>query len=495
MRRDEPVLSSVQPANMRGGRTLTVWAATALAGAGALAIAGVFQAGATPFGWLAVFGATVVWAEHRDRLFGDETSVSGSIVVVMAAVVVFSRGSWLFAPMICASLAGLYWPHLRRAAWSRVAVNAASMSLAAAAASGVFHVLAASRRSLDTQTVVAGLLALSAFWVVNCLILGIAVGLIRRHGLVEACLGLLRADLELLPFACLGFLSGYLALQTSVSVGWALLIGVLALFDIVVVRRWRGVRLLRVGGWVLAYSTTAGALAYSVVQEHASFSLYGFLAIAIGVPAIFAVDRTRPGWSALGPLTIAAAVALAIRPGSPLLTAIVVSLCLCVPIAARRSKLTVRIALFAGAGFGATLLGFAVEAFPADVPPHLLGALLVGLTATLAGFLGWHLVLALGLAGEYGCRTWRASMNLMFDHAVPSVGAALIGGAVGWAGITFGMAGFGVGLLLGLSVMLVSTRRRQQPKTNSATDLGHDQLLDVLQSALLDLPASRLPEE
>ena len=86
-------------------------------------------------------------------------------------------------------------------------------------------------------------------------------------------------------------------------------------------------------------------------------------------------------------------------------------------------------------------------------------------------------------------------MNLMFDHAVPSVGAALIGGAVGWAGITFGMAGFGVGLLLGLSVMLVSTRRRQQPKTNSATDLGHDQLLDVLQSALLDLPASRLPEE
>src|SRR5260370_40809755 len=101
MPKSEPALSSVQPADTRPRRLLLhVWAATALAGAaGTLIVARVLQARSTPLGWVALFGATVICAEHRDRLFGDETSVSGSIIVVMAAVVVFSRSSWLFAPM------------------------------------------------------------------------------------------------------------------------------------------------------------------------------------------------------------------------------------------------------------------------------------------------------------------------------------------------------------------------------------------------------------
>jgi hypothetical protein len=495
MRRDEAVLSSVQPASARAGRLLNAWAATAFAAAVAVAVAGAILTRSIPLGWLALFGATVVWAEHRDRLFGDETSVSGSIVVVMAAVVAFSRGSWLFAPMFCASLAGLYWPHLRRAAWSRVLVNAASMSLAAAAAAGVFHLLAGSRRALDVEMALAAVVALAAFWVANCLILGVAVGIIRQRGLVAACLELLREDLELLPFAYLGFLSGYLVLKVSFWVGWALLVGVLALFDVVVVRRWRGIRWLRLACWVVAYSTSAGALAYSVVREHATFSSYGLLAIALGIPITLIVDRVRPNWSALGPIVGGTAVALVIRSESPLFTVIVVTLSLALPIAARRSTVTVRIALVAAAGFGATLLGFVVEAFPAGLSVQLPGALVVGLAGAIAGLLGWHLVLLVDLVGEYGFRTWRASVDLICDQALLSLGAGLISGIVGWAGITASVAGFVLALLVGLAATLPLARRRRLPKPRPTADLADDQLLDVLQSALLDLPASRLPEE
>jgi hypothetical protein len=475
---------------------LNAWAATALVGAAvALIVARGLQARSTPPGWLALFGATVVWAEHRDRLFGDETSVSGSIIVVMAAVVVFSRASWLFAPMFCASLAGLYWPHLRRAAWSRVAVNAASMSLAAGAAAGAFHVFVGSHRSLDSETVLAGLLALGAFWVVNCLVLGIAVGLIRGHGLLGACIELLRADLELLPFAYLGFLSGYVAHGASVLAGWTVLAGVLALFDIVVVRRWYGVRWLRLAGWVLAYATSTGAFLYSVVQWHATFSPYGVLVIAVGVPAMMIVDRARSNWSALGPIAGAGAVAIVVRSGSPLPTVIVVSLCLCLPIAARRSRLTVRLTLLGAAAFSATLLAFAVEALPGSVALEVPGALLAGFAAVTVGLLGWHLVLMLDLIGEYGFRIWPASLDLISDQAIPIVGAALIAGMVGWAGITVGMASFVLALVLGVSVAAVFGKRRRIPKMDSATDLGDDEMLDVVQSALLDLPASRLREK
>src|SRR5262249_60579332 len=44
---------------------------------------------------LVSLSVTLIAAEHCDRLFGDGTSVSVSLVVSLASVVVFSRSQWL----------------------------------------------------------------------------------------------------------------------------------------------------------------------------------------------------------------------------------------------------------------------------------------------------------------------------------------------------------------------------------------------------------------
>jgi len=58
-------------------------------------------------------GALLVLAEHRFVLFGDETSMSGSIIVAIAAVFFFADTSPFAGPMLVASLGGLYLPQLR----------------------------------------------------------------------------------------------------------------------------------------------------------------------------------------------------------------------------------------------------------------------------------------------------------------------------------------------------------------------------------------------
>jgi hypothetical protein len=71
----------------------------------------------------------------------------------------------------------------------------------------------------------------------------------------------------------------------------------------------------------------------------------------------------------------------------------------------------------------------------------------------------------------------------------------LCGGGVGWIGTRFGPLGLFASLVLLLGVvglaLALSVRRDVE---SDEPDLADDELLDVLRSALLDVPASRLPE-
>ena len=93
----EPLLASRGPPKSvrRDGRRLRLLSFLMLAVAVAIAIVGLVTVSAPAVLPVLLFGTTMVAAEHRDRLFGDETSVSGSIAVAMATVLVFARGSWL----------------------------------------------------------------------------------------------------------------------------------------------------------------------------------------------------------------------------------------------------------------------------------------------------------------------------------------------------------------------------------------------------------------
>ncbi len=105
-------------------------AALAFVWAGGLAAALAF----TPFPsiWaLLAFGALVIAAEHRFILFGDETSMSSSIVVILCAVAYWSESAYLVGPMLVAACGGLLFRHLRSAAWTKIAANGLGMSVAA----------------------------------------------------------------------------------------------------------------------------------------------------------------------------------------------------------------------------------------------------------------------------------------------------------------------------------------------------------------------------
>jgi len=123
------------------------------------------------------------------------------------------------------------------------------------------------------------------------------------------------------------------------------------------------------------------------------------------------------------------------------------------------------------------------------------GSVLLGLLAGLTALLAWHSVIGLTLALDLG-----RSMSLSVGTVIcGDAGLILAGGmcgvGVGWIGTRLGVPGliasiavlFSVGCLL----LALSGRRRAG---DDEPDLADDELLDVLRSALLDIPASRLPD-
>jgi len=184
---------------------------------------------------LAVLGCLTVVAEHRDRLFGDETSMSGSIVVVMAAVVAFV-GTGLFGPLICGAVAGLYWPHLRDRAWSKIIVNGSSIGFSSLAACALFGRMEPNDLTVPT-TLLLSVPAVLLYWFVNSAVLAAAMALLER-GQFRATFGsLVRSETQMIFFALLGGLCGLLVLEVGLWEGAAALVGVLVAVDMVVIAR------------------------------------------------------------------------------------------------------------------------------------------------------------------------------------------------------------------------------------------------------------------
>ena len=78
--------------------------------------------------------AARVVAEHRFVLFGDETSMSGSIIVVVASVFVFADQLAFAGPILIASLGGLYLPHFQARRFGLVVANCSIFAIAVASA-------------------------------------------------------------------------------------------------------------------------------------------------------------------------------------------------------------------------------------------------------------------------------------------------------------------------------------------------------------------------
>jgi hypothetical protein len=123
----------------------------------------------------------VVLAEHRFVLFGDETSMSASIVVVVASIFVFEDTSPLAGPMLIASFGGLYLPHIVGRHASVLAANSATYSLCVAIAAGLTHTVVGIGNG-PGRALLAALIATTTYWNINSLLTGFAAAL--RNGAI-----------------------------------------------------------------------------------------------------------------------------------------------------------------------------------------------------------------------------------------------------------------------------------------------------------------------
>ena len=143
-------------------------------------------------------GALLVLAEHRFVLFGDETSMSGSIIVAIAAVFFFADTSPFAGPMLVASLGGLYLPQLRDRKIAPSLSNGAGFGLSALGAATAVFVIADVTAADWTITCVSILAAISIDWLINSAVVGIAGGIRGNASLPLAIREQLTSDTDVL---------------------------------------------------------------------------------------------------------------------------------------------------------------------------------------------------------------------------------------------------------------------------------------------------------
>ena len=493
-RTSDPVLyRASDPARSKEGPLRLFSGIAFLAAAGVIATASLtssFESWRT----LVLLSALVICAEHRDRLFGDQTSASGSIVVAMAAVCAFSRGPWLAGPMACAAFAGAYWPHIRNGAWSRVAVNASSMSLAAATAAAVFHILGAGPNELGVRSLLGGAVAVVAFWFVNSLVLGIAVSMIQPRRLREVVIGLVRSETELLVFAYGGFLIGFAFANEPIWLAALALVGLLGGLDLLLVSR--SSRASELLTWTLPgveAVTVVAALVWFGTDE-AGLSGVALTVACVIVLASLAGKRRSERYFRFAALS--AAIAVLASPAfhesffAPVAVALLAYL---VPIW-RRTSLCNRLSVFAATGFAAISVVLAIGVMPSRLLSTVSGSVLVGAVGGVTALAVWHVFLGTTLMLRAGRGSGSAALGVLIGDLPFSIAGGAFGAACGWIGAQVGAAGLAGSLAIGLALVWVADRWSGATQRSPLTRLDDEDLGDVVRSALLDLPASRLPD-
>ncbi len=275
-----------------------------LLGAGLAIAVGLLMSveGAPPLIPLLLLAALVVAAENRDRLYGDETSVSGSIAVGTAAVFVFSESTPLLGPLVIASCAAIYWPHIRDRQVAKMIVNAASIGLSALAGALVFR-LAPPLEALSLLEVLMWTApVVVAYWLVNSCVLSIASTCLRGGTFRSASTTLLWSEKNLLVFAIAGGLAGALYEREGTAVGIAALVLILIAFDTLVISEQYFGRAFRRGAFgraVVAYVPAVGAsVAYWALVPGVGPPIAAVSAAITAVTAATLIALLRFRWAA-----------------------------------------------------------------------------------------------------------------------------------------------------------------------------------------------------
>ena len=322
--------------------------------------------------------AVLAVAVNRGAFFPTELVATAESAVLFAALVGFSHDAALLGPLIVALAVGpLDCFHWRQRAFVRMAYNSGSQGLAVLVAAITFQSVSGAIGGSPLAVVAVGALAAVPYAFVDSTC-GIVLMLVRGAGVRDAVRHQWSLNGLAVPFACVGALAGFLAIDVGWWLGIAVLLPMPWIPELVLVRA-RSMRRAAPVTHVrlLAVSTIAMAfvVAALVARSSGAWSLPVLVVFAVALGAELRVSAAR----AIPPLAAMAVVAAVIVDGSDsrfwhaagvLMTAGVVGATVTATswALARNARVVPASAAIVGAAIGGVLCGAAVVAVPADAP-------------------------------------------------------------------------------------------------------------------------------
>jgi hypothetical protein len=359
------------------------------------------------------------------------------------------------------------------------------MSLAAAGAASTVHALVRND-VFDIQLAAVGVIALSVFWALNSTLLAVAVSCIQQRRLLPTTWHLVRSDVGLLPFGYMGFLTGALATAGVVDV-WLALVGVLALLDQAVIRAPQ--RTAKALMWsTSAVGATAAGIILAMTQGSMTTPALALLC-AGGLVAFTSAEELRPGLGAGVVIAAAVAAAIMLQGTEPVAGAVLVGVATCLPVVvqSRTVRPAVRsMCVSASASLSIGLVSVLFQGVGSAIVPAMAFGAIAGMSALLVS----HTVQGMWLVIEGKRHLYRSALDLFYADAPIALVAGLLGAAAGWGSVKAGAAVVVLAVVLAvvaIRVVAILLRKRDTGELPAEEDL-----LDVVRSAVLDLPASRL---
>jgi hypothetical protein len=442
--------------------------------------------------WLPIgFVALAVAAAQQETLFGDDTALSATMIVILAAAGSFAAGGpgWLVG--LCGLLGGLNADHLRCRAVRKLVVNSSCTTLAALMCAGTAWAIQQLRAPPGLEAFVGAVAAATVYWVVDNCLVAVVLTVVDGRPLRAQMRNLTRSETLLVPCAAVGFLLGFAGLRGALPV-WAAflsLVTLVAATRFVVVDRPPFASMRSTVSWLALAALTAVSVVTAVLGTGATVPLAVMLG---GVPVIatlaIALERVRPGAGAIVPIMGAVIAASVFHGGTGLAASTAAALAggLSV-VVARRAALAGAVAALAGA--------VAIAATVALVSPHseaLITEAVLGASIGVTYLVAVHLVYAAALFRRVGRDAWRPATSLLrVDADVFVLSGLLAGIGVGTVANSSAIAAIAFGCVCGMAARYAIATRAKGTQVR----LSDEQLLDVVRSAVLMLPASRPPDE
>jgi HD superfamily phosphohydrolase YqeK len=180
---------------------------------------------------LVLFSALMVFSGHRRVVLPNGVAVSASLMICMAAIVVFDRDGSLLGPLLVGVASALYLPHLRAGSRGWIVFNAGVFALVYTAAALAYDAVPHWPAAEMPAALLAAVPATIAFVLVNWALLAVSYVIEDGRPVRELAHGLGPSLVQAVPFAFVGVCLGRLYLDIGPAIVLLLVVPILVARD------------------------------------------------------------------------------------------------------------------------------------------------------------------------------------------------------------------------------------------------------------------------